>query len=157
MKLGTKGRYAVTAMVDLATHSDKGPVALSDIALRQNLPIQYLEQLFAKLRKAELVVSVRGQRGGYTLNLKADEIRVADIILAVDELLQTTACRPASTRSCHGGHGRCLTHNLWEGLEHHIMYYLRSISLEDVCSKRIMSNGARLSQHERDLYDVSNA
>jgi len=114
VKLSTKGRYAVMAMVDLACNSNGSPVALADIADRQEISLSYLEQLFGKLRKGGLVKSVRGPGGGYLLARPAPQTRVSDIILAVDEPIQTTRCTPGSPAGCHNHKGRCLTHDLWE-------------------------------------------
>lgn len=137
MKLGAKGRYAVTAMVDLAQQGYEGPVALSDISTRQDLPLNFLEQLFFKLKKAGLVCSIRGQKGGYALAKSAEEITVALIVQAVEEPLKTTACTPGTQLSCKGTSSRCLTHDLWAGLEREIQNYLSSITLLDVCEKKL--------------------
>jgi Rrf2 family iron-sulfur cluster assembly transcriptional regulator len=137
MKLGAKGRYAVTAMVDLAQQEHGGPVALSDISIRQNLPLNFLEQLFSKLKKAGLVCSVRGQKGGYALAKAAEEITVTLIVQAVEESLKTTACTPGSEVSCKGASSRCLTHDLWAGLEREIQNYLSSVTLLDICEKKL--------------------
>lgn len=132
MKLTTKGRYAVTAMLDLAFHSDKKPVTLTDIAKRQNISLSYLEQLFARLRRAGMVEGVRGPGGGYQLSRGAGEISVADIIAAVDETMDSTRC---------GGKGNCqnsqpcLTHELWMGLSEQIRQYLDGISLRDLIDR----------------------
>lgn len=138
MKLSTKGRYAVMAMVDLAVHSHGSPVALADIAERQEISLSYLEQLFGKLRKGGLVKSVRGPGGGYLLARAAEEMRISDIILAVDEPIQTTRCTPGSPAGCHNNKGRCLTHDLWEELGNQIYLYLSSVSLGDVCERRVL-------------------
>lgn len=132
MKLSTKGRYAVMAMVDLANHGKSGPISLADISVRQGLPMNYLEQLFLKLRKSGLVESTRGKQGGYQLNMLASNINVLDIMKAVDEPLQATRCNPGSTLGCQGEKGRCLTHNLWNGLSDHITSYLASKTLSDL-------------------------
>lgn len=137
MKLSAKGRYAVTAMVDLARVCGDRPVSLSDIALRQNLPLQFLEQLFSRLKKAGLVESVRGQKGGYVLAAAAENISVASIVEAVQESVKTTACVPGALSGCQGTSSRCLTHDLWASLEHQIQNYLSSISLLDICEKKI--------------------
>ncbi len=137
MKLSTKGKYAVVAVVDLALHGPNAPVALSEIAARQKLPVQYLEQLFAKLRRCGLVNSTRGQAGGYQLALAADQIMISDILLAVDEVVQTTRCLPGSHKSCIGGSEKCLTHRLWQGLESQVMNYLQTITVDDVCNRRV--------------------
>ncbi|WP_142849709.1 Rrf2 family transcriptional regulator [Telmatospirillum sp. J64-1] len=138
MKLSTKGRYAVMAMVDLASHSKGSPVALADIAERQEISLSYLEQLFGKLRKGGLVKSVRGPGGGYLLSRPAPQMRISDIILAVDEPIQTTRCTPGSPAGCHSNNGRCLTHDLWEELGNHIYLYLSSVALSDVVERRVL-------------------
>ncbi len=144
MKLSTKGRYAVMAMVDLAKQSTGGPVALADVAERQEISLSYLEQLFGKLRRGGLVKSVRGPGGGYLLSRSADDTRICDIILAVDEPIQTTRCSPGSPTGCKSNQSRCLTHDLWEGLGHHIYMYLSSVSLADVVDKRVLGRGGQL-------------
>src|ERR1700681_4180339 len=116
MRLSTKGRYAVMAMVDLAEHSAGNPVSLAEIAENQEISLSYLEQLFAKLRKGGLVVSVRGPGGGYRLSRPASELRIADIIVAVDEPISATRCKAGSPKGCTGTAARCLTHDLWEEL-----------------------------------------
>jgi Rrf2 family iron-sulfur cluster assembly transcriptional regulator len=140
VKLSTKGRYAVMAMVDLASHSQGNPVALADIAERQEISLSYLEQLFGKLRKGGLVKSVRGPGGGYLLSRNTQQTRVSDIILAVDEPIQTTRCTPGSPAGCHNNKGRCLTHDLWEELGNQIYLYLSSVSLADICERRILGS-----------------
>lgn len=137
MKLTTKGRYAVMAMADLAGHSSGSPVALAEIAERQEISLSYLEQLFAKLRRGDLVKSVRGPGGGYLLSRKADEIRISDVIMAVDEPIKATRCELGSPKGCMPSSGRCITHDLWEGLSHHIQLYLGSVSLGDVVAGRL--------------------
>jgi Rrf2 family transcriptional regulator, iron-sulfur cluster assembly transcription factor len=138
MRLSTKGRYAVMAMVDLAQHGGGGPVSLAEIAERQEISLSYLEQLFAKLRRGGLVRSVRGPGGGYLLAHGRDDTRVADIILAVDEPLHAIRCQPGATIGCRGDRSRCLTHDLWEELSNQIHLYLSSVSLGDVCEKRVL-------------------
>lgn len=138
MKLSTKGRYAVMAMVDLACQSNGKPVSLADIAVRQEISQSYLEQLFGKLRKGGLVKSVRGPGGGYVLARAADATRVADIILAVDEPMRTTRCRVGSPSGCHSDKSRCLTHDLWEELGNQIYLYLSSVTLGDVAGRRVL-------------------
>lgn len=132
MRLTTKGRYAVTAMLDLALHKKQGPVSLADISSRQTISLSYLEQLFAKLRKAALVSSVRGPGGGYELQRSAGNIFIADIIDAVDESVDTTKCR--GTAACQEGE-TCLTHHLWEDLSEQIHSFLQGISLADLVAK----------------------
>ena len=132
MRLTTKGRYAVTAMLDLALHKNQGPVSLSDISSRQAISLSYLEQLCSKLRRSELVSSVRGPGGGYELKRGSDEIFIAQIIDAVDESVDTTKCQGAG--DCQGGE-KCLTHYLWEDLSEQIHTFLESISLADLVAK----------------------
>lgn len=137
MRLTTKGRYAVMAMVDLAKHSRGQPVALADIADRQGISLSYLEQLFAKLRRNELVNSVRGPGGGYLLARPAAETPISDIIKAVDEPLRATRCAPGSPRGCTGAATRCLTHDLWDELSEQIHLFLSSVTLYDVAEGRV--------------------
>jgi Rrf2 family iron-sulfur cluster assembly transcriptional regulator len=129
MKLTTKGRYAVTAMLDLALHNDQAPVNLTDISARQGISLTYLEQLFRKLRKKGLVESVRGPGGGYRLAMSADEITTALVMYAVDEPIDVTRC--GGQQNCMGD-VRCLTHDLWLGLNRHISEYLNGISLGEL-------------------------
>ncbi|MBO6764855.1 Rrf2 family transcriptional regulator [Maricaulis sp.] len=136
MKLSTKGRYAVMAMADLALASQDGPVTLSDIASRQSISLSYLEQLFAKLRRADIVSSIRGPGGGYRLSRKPTEIRISDIIVAVDEPLRATRC--SSAKGCLADGRRCITHDLWDELGRHIYLFLSSITLEDVLERRLL-------------------
>jgi len=138
MKLSTKGRYAVMAMVDLTRNSSGSPVALADIAERQEISLSYLEQLFAKLRRGGLVRSVRGPGGGYLLAHTAEGTRISDIILAVDEPIRATRCAPGSPAGCRSNKSRCLTHDLWEELGNQIHLYLSSVTLADVCARRIL-------------------
>lgn len=132
MRLTTKGRYAVTAMLDLAIHQGVGPTALADIARRQGISLSYLEQLFARLRKRSLVSSVRGPGGGYNLARDASEIFVAEVISAVDENVDTTRCGGA--HNCQAN-GPCLTHDLWQDLSERIYGYLNKISLRDLVER----------------------
>ena len=120
MKLSTKGRYAVMAMVDLARHAQAKPVSLSDIAARQEISLSYLEQLFARLRRAGLVKSVRGPGGGYRLARGSTETRVSEIILAVDEPIKATRCTEMGATGCRADRSKCLTHDLWEELGNQI-------------------------------------
>jgi Rrf2 family iron-sulfur cluster assembly transcriptional regulator len=138
VKLSTKGRYAVMAMVDLASNSKGQPVALADIAERPEISLSYLEQLFAKLRKGGLVKSVRGPGGGYLLAHTMEESRVSDIILAVDEPIRATRCAPGSPTGCRINKSRCLTHDLWEELGNQIHLYLSSVTLADICNKQVL-------------------
>ncbi|MBF0562088.1 MAG: Rrf2 family transcriptional regulator [Alphaproteobacteria bacterium] len=140
MRLSTKGRYAVMAMADLGSRSGERPMALADIAERQEISLSYLEQLFGKLRKGGLVRSVRGPGGGYLLARPLDQIRVSDIILAVDEPIKATRCAMGSSAGCQHNSGRCLTHDLWEELGNQIYLYLSSVSLGDVCERRLLGS-----------------
>ena len=133
MRLTTKGRYAVTAMLDLALNRGEGPIALADIAQRQGISLSYLEQLFSKLRKRSLVSSVRGPGGGYNLARQASTIFVAEVITAVDENVDTTRC--AGAHNCQND-GPCLTHDLWHNLSERIYDYLNNISLQDLVDRR---------------------
>lgn len=138
MRLSTKGRYAVMAMVDLARESRGEPISLSDIASRQEISLSYLEQLFSKLRRSDLVQSVRGPGGGYRLAHDAVDIRIADIILAVDEPIHTTRCQVGSAKGCTGNNTRCVAHDLWDELGRQIRMFLSAVSLQDVVDKRIL-------------------
>lgn len=140
MKLSTRGRYAVMAMVDLAAHAEGKPVTLADIAERQEISLSYLEQLFGKLRRGGLVKSVRGPGGGYILGRGANDTRIADIVLAVDEPIKATRCDLATSIGCRGNRSRCATHDLWEELSHQIHLYLSSVSLADVVSRRVLGS-----------------
>ena len=133
MRLTTKGRFAVTAMIDLALRQDQGPVTLSGISQRQKISLSYLEQLFGRLRRHELVDSVRGPGGGYTVARKFADITVADIIYAVDEPLDATQC--GGKENCHGEQ-RCMTHDLWASLNHKMVDFLDSVSLDDLVQQQ---------------------
>ena len=137
MRLTTKGRYAVTAILDLAIHDDKGPISLAEISARQNISLSYLEQLFASLRRKGLVSSTRGPGGGYSLQGSADEISIADVITAVDESVDATRCK--GEKNCQDAHA-CLTHELWSELSQQILDFLGSITLAQV-----------IDRHERDV------
>lgn len=128
MRLTTKGRFAVTAMIDLALRQHNGPVTLAGISERQNISLSYLEQLFGKLRRHKLVSSVRGPGGGYCLAQPLDTISVADIIVAVDEPLDTTQC--GGQGNCHGEDKHCMTHELWTNLNRKMFEYLASVTLD---------------------------
>jgi Rrf2 family transcriptional regulator, iron-sulfur cluster assembly transcription factor len=132
MKLTTKGRYAVTAMLDLALHFNQGAVTLADIAGRQGISLSYLEQLFAKLRRGGLVESVRGPGGGYNLARDPSQIAVAEIIVTINENIDATRC--GGEKNCHGDE-TCLTHQLWEDLSNRIYDFLNSITLGDLVNK----------------------
>jgi Rrf2 family iron-sulfur cluster assembly transcriptional regulator len=133
MRLTTKGRFAVTAMIDLAMRDGNGPVTLADISERQKISLSYLEQLFGRLRRQALVSSTRGPGGGYQLAKPAQEVSVADIILAVDEPIDATKC--GGQENCQDDH-KCITHDLWEGLNEHIFAYLRSVTLAQLVAKQ---------------------
>jgi len=133
MKLTTKGRYAVTAMLDLALHGDQGPVSLADISSRQEISLSYLEQLFSRLRRQSLVVSIRGPGGGYRLSRDAGEIYIAEVVDAVNESLDTTRC--GNKGDCQQGE-KCLTHHLWSDLSEQIHQFLSEISLGSLMEKR---------------------
>ena len=132
MKLTTKGRYAVMAMADLAANQSLKPVSLSDIALRQNISLSYLEQLFSKLKNQKLIKSIRGPAGGYILEKNPREITVSNIIYAVDEQVKTLKCKKESKKGCHGKTVKCITHNLWDDLEQHINTFFENKSLSDL-------------------------
>jgi len=140
VKLSTKGRYAVMAMVDIAAHTEGKPIALADVAERQEISLSYLEQLFGKLRRGGLVKSVRGPGGGYLLAHGAKDTRISDIILSVDEPIKTTRCTPGSPAGCKSNKSRCLTHDLWQELGNNIYLYLNSVSLADVISNRVLGS-----------------
>lgn len=137
MRLTTKGRYAVTAVLDLALHQDKGPVSLAAISERQGISLSYLEQLFAKLRRNEIVSSTRGPGGGYKLTNSVDEVSVSDIILAVDESCKVVDC--GDSADCHDGAYQCLTHDLWQELSNEIRTFLDGISLSEIMAQKAVS------------------
>jgi Rrf2 family iron-sulfur cluster assembly transcriptional regulator len=145
MKMSTKGRYAVMAMIDIASNSQGKPVSLTDIAERQDISQEYLEQLFGKLRKAGLVDSARGPGGGYRLAREPGQTPIADIIAAVDEELQLTRCGGDALDGCVKGE-RCNAHDLWSSLGRQMMYFLASITLEDVVEKRNLALAATIKQ-----------
>ena len=145
MKMSTKGRYAVMAMIDIGEHSAGKPVSLAEIAERQDISQEYLEQLFGKLRKAGLVESTRGPGGGYRLAREASEIPMADIILAVDETLRVTRCEGDAVEGCVKGE-KCSAHDLWSSLGRQMMTFLGSITLDDVVSKRNLALAASVKQ-----------
>jgi Rrf2 family iron-sulfur cluster assembly transcriptional regulator len=132
MKLTTKGRYAVTAMLDLALHGDQGPVSLADISARQEISLSYLEQLFSRLRRQKLVTSIRGPGGGYRLSRPAVDVYIAEVVDAVSESLDTTRC--GNKGDCQNGE-KCLTHHLWSDLSDQIHQFLSEISLGDLMKK----------------------
>ena len=146
MKLTSKGRYAVMAMADLAKNRVKEPTSLTEISLRQGISIAYLEQLFLKLRKNNLVQSVRGASGGYVLSKPPGEIKLLSIINAVDEKIKTVKCRKESKRSCNGKSIKCITHNLWDDLETHINKFFESNTLNDILFKEVRNHSEELKQ-----------
>ncbi|NCW36874.1 MAG: Rrf2 family transcriptional regulator [Proteobacteria bacterium] len=132
MKLTSKGRYAVMALVDLAKFNSRNPVSLRDISLRQGISLDFLEQIFSKLKKNEIVQSIRGTQGGYILNKQPNEIKLANIFHAVDETVKTVQCKKESKKGCNGKASKCITHNLWDELETHINNFFENKSLEDL-------------------------
>ena len=132
MKLTSKGRYAVMALMDLARFDNINPVSLRDISLRQGISLDYLEQIFAKLKKNEIVKSIRGTQGGYILNRNPNDIKLTNIFNAVDEKVKTVQCKKESKRGCNGKATKCITHNLWDELEVHINSFFENKSLEDL-------------------------
>ena len=135
MKLSNKGRYAVQALADLARNNLQKPTNLTEISLRQGISISFLEQIFLKLKKNNLVKSSRGPLGGYTLSRSPDDITISSIIEAVDEKVKTVACRRESKKGCHGKSSKCITHDLWDDLENHINNFLQKNTLRDITHK----------------------
>lgn len=149
MRLTTKGRYAVTAMLDLALHGDRSPVSLAEISERQGISLSYLEQLFSRLRRQKLVSSIRGPGGGYQLSRGADSVFIAEVVDAVSESLDTTRC--GNKGDCQNGE-KCLTHHLWSDLSDQIHHFLSGISLYDLMKKReiqVVAARQNLRQSER--------
>ena len=146
MKLTSKGRYAVMAMADLAKNNAKDPTSLAEISLRQGISIAYLEQLFLKLRKNNLVQSTRGPSGGYVLSKLPEEIKLLSIINAVDEKIITLKCRKESKKGCNHKSIKCITHNLWEDLEIHINKFFENNTLNDILFKEVRNNSKELKQ-----------
>ncbi len=138
MRLTTKGRYAVTAVLDLALHQDNGPVSLAAISERQDISLSYLEQLFAKLRRNSIVSSTRGPGGGYKLTNSVHDVSVSDIILAVDESCKVVDCNDGD--GCNDGAYQCLTHDLWQELSNEIYSFLDGISLAEVMKREPINN-----------------
>ena len=134
MKLTSKGRYAVMALVDLARFDNINPVSLRDISLRQGISLDYLEQIFYKLKKNEIVKSIRGTQGGYVLNKNPNDIKLTNIFHAVDEKVKTVQCKKESKKGCNGKATKCITHNLWDELEIHINTFFENKSLKDLLS-----------------------
>ena len=146
MKLTSKGRYAVMAMADLAKNYVQEPTSLAEISLRQGISISYLEQLFLKLRKNNLVQSTRGPSGGYVLSKPPKEIQLLSIINAVDEKIKTLKCRKESKRGCNHKSIKCITHNLWYDLEAHINKFFDDNTLNDILFKEVRNNSEELKQ-----------
>jgi Rrf2 family transcriptional regulator, iron-sulfur cluster assembly transcription factor len=145
MRLTTKGRYAVTAVLDLALHQDEGPVSLAAISERQDISLSYLEQLFAKLRRNNIVSSTRGPGGGYKLTNGVDEVSISDIILAVDESCKVVDCGGSgSSDGCHDGY-QCLTHDLWQELSNEIRSFLDGITISEIMANEAV-NDVKLRQ-----------
>ena len=132
MKLSSKSRYAVMALVDLARFDNINPVSLRDISLRQGISLDYLEQIFSKLKKNEIVKSIRGTQGGYVLNKNPNDIKLTNIFHAVDEKVKTVQCKKESKKGCNGKATKCITHNLWDELEIHINTFFENKSLKDL-------------------------
>jgi Rrf2 family iron-sulfur cluster assembly transcriptional regulator len=135
MKLSTKSRYAVMALADIARFKNSEPISLRDISIRQGISLVYLEQLFLKLKKNEIVKSIRGKKGGYTLNKTPDEIKISDILSAVEEKIKTIGCQKHSKKGCNGKSAKCITHNLWDELETHINVFFQEKKLGDLINK----------------------
>ena len=146
MKLTSKGRYAVMAMADLAKNYVQEPTSLTEISLRQGISIEYLEQLFLKLRKNNLVQSARGPAGGYVLCKPPEEIKLLSIINAVDEKIKTVKCRKESKKGCNGKSIKCITHNLWDDLEAHINKFFHDNTLSDILFKEVRNDSKQLEQ-----------
>ena len=140
MKLTTKGRYAVMAMADLAQFKDEGPISLTDISIRQNISLAYLEQIFIKLKQVNLVKSVRGAKGGYVLDTSPEEIKISNIISAVDEEIKTLNCKKESKKGCNNKSSKCITHNLWDQLDQHINSFFEKVKLQDLVKKNQIAN-----------------
>ena len=151
MRLTTKGRFAVTAMIDLALREHSGPVALAAISARQQISLSYLEQLFGKLRRRALVESVRGPGGGYNLARPADRLTVADIVCAVEETLDSTAC--GGRENCQESH-RCMTHELWEDLNATVYTFLRSVTLAQLVEKQRTKTVAVVRAHGKSAHET---
>ncbi len=135
MKLSNKGRYAVQALADLARNDLQKPTNLTEISLRQGISLSFLEQIFLKLKKNDLVKSSRGPLGGYILSRSSDDITLSNIIEAVDEKVKTVACRRESKKGCHGKSSKCITHDLWDDLENHINNFFKKNTLRDIVYK----------------------
>ena len=136
MKLSSKGRYAVMALADLAKFDPNEPISLRDISLRQGISLVYLEQLFLKLKKNKIVNSVRGNKGGYTLNRSASEIKISEVFLAVEEKVKTVGCEKHSNKGCNGKSVKCITHNLWDELEEYINSFFEKKKISDLINQK---------------------
>ena len=136
MKLTSKGRYAVMALVDLARFDNINPISLRDISLRQGISLDYLEQIFSKLKKNHIVKSIRGNRGGYVLSKNPNDIKLTNIFHAVNEKVKTVQCKKESKKGCNGKATKCVTHNLWDELENHINSFFEKKSLEDLIQNK---------------------
>ena len=134
MKLTSKGRYAVMALADLAKFNSINPVSLRDISLRQSISLVFLEQIFSKLKKNGIVKRIRGTNGGYILNKQPIEIKLADILNAVDEEVKTVQCKKELKKGCNSKTSKCITHNLWDELEVHINHFFKNKNLKDLIS-----------------------
>jgi len=132
MKLNTRSRYAVMALADMANFPQKRPVSLRDISLRQNISLLYLEQIFIRLKKNNIVKSIRGTNGGYILNKNPNDIKISEIFLALDEKVKTIGCKRDSKKGCNGKSTKCITHNLWDELELHINNFFENKKLGDL-------------------------
>ena len=135
MKLTNKGRYAVMAMADLASNTNNGPISLTEISIRQNISLAYLEQIFIKLKDNKLVKSSRGAKGGYVLEKPASEIKLSNIIFAVNEEVKILNCNKNSKRGCNHKSSKCITHNLWDQLDQHINGFFEKVKLQDLTIK----------------------
>ena len=136
MKLTSRGRYAVMALVDLARFNNINPVSLRDISLRQGISLDYLEQIFSKLKRNNIVKSIRGTQGGYILNKSPNDIKLTNIFYAVDEKVKTVQCKKDSKRGCNGKATKCITHDLWDELETHINSFFENKSLNDLINNK---------------------
>ena len=146
MKLTSKGRYAVMAMADLAKINANQPTSLTEISLRQGISVSFLEQIFSKLKKNNLVQSSRGPFGGYSLIKRPEEIKLSSIINAVDEKVKTVGCKKESKKGCTGKSVKCITHNLWDDLENHINSFFEKNTLKDIIFKTNKDNRGSLKQ-----------
>ena len=145
MKLTSKGRYAVMAMADLAKHNANKPISLAEISLRQGISLSFLEQLFLRLKRNNLVLSARGSRGGYVLSKAPEEIKLSSIIHAVDEKIKTVKCKKELKRGGNGKSIKCITHDLWDDLESHINSFFEKNTLKDIIYKQTMDNNRKIN------------